>query len=854
MATCLCIRCTTQETENGHSVLDINSRGLKVKIDTGASYNVMSKHPCDVRNARQPTCIRLGRTKLQSYGGHRLTVQGNASFTVEYKRKYYPVDSVIGRENALTILGLSSVELGLISRIDGVISAGKLVDDYRDVICLLGCLNGEQHIQLRLGRRSRISCSYGERRSVQPHRRGPTAEEIFAKLHSSRYFNTFDATSGFMQIALVEESWYLATVATPFGRKFRGNSGPFMWLLGGNLVYLVGMMAAVEAEVFHRWNYHINDDNEVIHTYLGEAPHVVKRRSIDQKMRLFVYYDPVSIPALPAAGRNIIKNVLIPEAVTYFRNTLKVRSSSVNIRLFRSCSTYHVYYIRGDIRPYCGRGCRATTKCGSTTVPADHLTACYKVQYNRRAQEGVDAAGVDTDYVLYVSAVNTANCAGTVVAYARHCQLERALDRPVAGYINICPGGIGTRPQNLHFEKATIKHEIYHALGFARSLYRFYRDRNGDPLTRRNAASGLPVIAGGGWSSNVTREFARNWAVRSGIMQHTVTMFVMPTLIREARRHFGCDTLEGAELENQGSAGSKLSHWEKRVFGNEAMTSTFTQYPVFSRMTLALMEDTGWYKVNYKMAEELRWGFGLGCGFAQGSCLQYMQSRRAAAQSFLPYCDTVRPSSGGMKTCSLERKAINFCNLKKHNQELDTEYQYFNNLAGVPAADIGFYGGQTFFADYCPFTMTVAYRLASGVTTGTQCFVPGNAPASSLNYHMEVYDPNSRCLLHDSTWAVVFSPTSRQDLTGGGAGCYNITCSGSETTGFTVDVGGSMYRCSRTGDVIAVRGQVAHLPIQGTVVCPSYQDVCSPLKGPTYSTDVEWDGPPGKATETIPKN
>ena len=28
-------------------------------------------------------------------------------------------------------------------------------------------------------------------------------------------------------------------------------------------MYLVGMMAAVEADVFHRWNYHINDDNEV---------------------------------------------------------------------------------------------------------------------------------------------------------------------------------------------------------------------------------------------------------------------------------------------------------------------------------------------------------------------------------------------------------------------------------------------------------------------------------------------------------------------------------------------------------------------------------------------------------------
>ena len=50
----------------------------------------------------------------------------------------------------LTIPGLqSSVEPGLVSRTDGVTSAGKLADDYREVFCGLGCLNGEHHIHLR---------------------------------------------------------------------------------------------------------------------------------------------------------------------------------------------------------------------------------------------------------------------------------------------------------------------------------------------------------------------------------------------------------------------------------------------------------------------------------------------------------------------------------------------------------------------------------------------------------------------------------------------------------------------------------------------------------------------------------
>ena len=30
--------------------------------------------------------------------------------------------------------------------------------------------------------------------------------------------------------------------------------------------------------------------------------------------------------------------------------------------------------------------------------------------------------------------------------------------------------------------------------------------------------------------------------------------------------HFGCDTLEGAEIENQGGDATARSHWEKRLF------------------------------------------------------------------------------------------------------------------------------------------------------------------------------------------------------------------------------------------------------------------------------------------------
>ncbi len=58
----------------------------------------------------------------------------------------------------------------------------------------------------------------------------------------------------------------------------------------------------------------------------------------------------------------------------------------------------------------------------------------------------------------------------------------------------------------------------------------------------------------------------------------------------------------------------KRFHFYQRsyLFQNEAMTGTHTQNPIYSRITMALMEDTGWYLPNYELADELKWGSQLG--------------------------------------------------------------------------------------------------------------------------------------------------------------------------------------------------------------------------------------------------
>lgn len=127
---------------------------------------------------------------------------------------------------------------------------------------------------------------------------------------------------------------------------------------------------------------------------------------------------------------------------------------------------------------------------------------------------------------------------------------------------------------------------------------------------------------------------------------------VTPRVVAEVQKHFNCAQLEGAELEDQGGEGTALTHWEKRVFEAEAMSGTHSSRPVFSRITLALMEgelrtnsvadrdffiicffefnylsiDTGWYKANYEMAGELTWGRNLGCEFVMKSCKSWIDS------------------------------------------------------------------------------------------------------------------------------------------------------------------------------------------------------------------------------------
>ena len=50
------------------------------------------------------------------------------------------------------------------------------------------------------------------------------------------------------------------------------------------------------------------------------------------------------------------------------------------------------------------------------------------------------------------------------------------------------------------------------------------------------------------------------------------------------------------------------------------MTATMLNEAKFSKFTLALLEDSGWYKGDYNLTDKLTWGEGNGCDFANKAC------------------------------------------------------------------------------------------------------------------------------------------------------------------------------------------------------------------------------------------
>jgi hypothetical protein len=206
-------------------------------------------------------------------------------------------------------------------------------------------------------------------------------------------------------------------------------------------------------------------------------------------------------------------------------------------------------------------------------------------------------------------------------------------------------------------------HETIHCLGFSGELFMHYRAPSGAPHPVVTLSSSLPYGP-----------------------QNEVKLLGTPTVARAVQAQFNCSTAVGAEIEADGTAGTAGSHWEKRVWMDEIMTMDsgimHGNRGKLTAVTLALIEDTGWYSADLSKAEVSTWGLNRGCNFIHRPC----GPSNPAWAGVGYFCASVH---AGMQTngnqpgssvgCTWDMKYKGYCTLQTYTSPIPSQFRYFSD-------------------------------------------------------------------------------------------------------------------------------------------------------------------------------
>jgi hypothetical protein len=338
-------------------------------------------------------------------------------------------------------------------------------------------------------------------------------------------------------------------------------------------------------------------------------------------------------------------------------------------------------------------------------------------------------------------------------------------------------------------------------------------------------------------------------------IDHTKLFLKTPKVVQTARKHFSCDSLDAVELEHFGGLGSAFSHWSKRILNTEFMIADSYGENFISNFTLALLEDSGWYKVDYSKAEVMPWGRERGCEFLEEKCIVKKQKKNSFFSLGLGkkvsshknlendknsdknihknssiiinpisniYDSNFKEefcTSFSEEKCSISHTFRAICGLTKSLLPIPQEYQYFEDPS---------IGGFVSFGDYCPYPIEWMdpkdYSPVGSCRNGIKL-------RSELN---EKICENCRCF-HSSLVDEKFfkknseilkkfpNNTKYHHLEDTRAACYEARCR-TDPKGkveLVIIIDDMEIKCPRGGAVLSVEGY------KGFVECPKAEKVCT---------------------------
>ncbi|GAQ86824.1 Leishmanolysin-like peptidase [Klebsormidium nitens] len=382
------------------------------------------------------------------------------------------------------------------------------------------------------------------------------------------------------------------------------------------------------------------------------------------KRRLLAEPKPAPIRIVPSFNlsglmtehADYIQYNLVPTAIRWLERAIKVKRPVVGpLKLELECQQWQRWNMQGLPVYECPE--RVSPTCLDAVIDPAHLnnvTTCDRSDAFHCVTTPSGPGVKNADLIVYITSKATPECGASTAAHAGACMFDPDTDRPLAGNINFCPGYFSeTDSNNPDGELMITLHEMTHVLAFSDSLFPYFRDENGDPRVPR-ADSGWPD------SSRYFSEQGPDVRAVVGTFQErgtTVRKIVTPQVIAMGRAHFGCSKLNGVELENGGGPSTAGSHWEARILHGEIMEgASQVNTQAYSNVTLALLDDSGWYAPDYGLGMFLRFGRLKGCDFAYKSC-----SSSAGQAVFSEYQCAAGGSGAAGYQCTYDAIAVGYC-------------------------------------------------------------------------------------------------------------------------------------------------------------------------------------------------
>ncbi|KAJ8344682.1 hypothetical protein SKAU_G00288750 [Synaphobranchus kaupii] len=371
-------------------------------------------------------------------------------------------------------------------------------------------------------------------------------------------------------------------------------------------------------------------------------------------------------PALSQMERERLEPA-VNEAVSTVSSILSVNRVPGPLLLSRDINKYCKFIWRNSSTANYNRCGRAnehyrTETCLDVIIPDEHLSGCAIYPEPNSPTMTVlrpEGAGLpETDFLLYLHTQSTDKCLteASVLAYAVHCQTDRQ-GRPLAGVVVICREHLSRERFHHQSTVQMLVHELFHALGFSKELFNTWRDCS------HSTHTGLSCSPRG----QVTN------TDEAGQMR-----IYTPSVISALQEHLrSTDPQLGGLLENLGGRGLS-SHWEARVLQGSIMAALLGDRALvrIDPVTLAALQDTGWYSVNHSNAQPLEWGEGQGALFGSlstcrdnsssffctgsGSGCHYLHLHKGECQSdeYLEGCCIYKPLTNGSECWREENERV----------------------------------------------------------------------------------------------------------------------------------------------------------------------------------------------------